>query len=398
MQLNTGRCCSTEHPEDFHRTRSEKIPRSGLTTRGVISNDTHDTLYLNVRYYVVYHNSEDNLPIEHIKAQHKQLNMDYNMNNEDSIRVPSTGLYNFASVRGTSNTVFKPENSELLTDGLEVVRVHTSTEPPDGGYSGLLAVEDTINEATDLQVPQANILNIYICKLQGNLLGQAELFSNHCVIRDTTVGGFSLVGGAGAYGLGRTGTHEIGHALGLPHTFTSDGLCPLQAFFSDIPRQRLPNYDAQLITNQPGNVYTGTMDNRFRDCNNLTDLPDEIPPYACMADPMSTCADGPYEMFMNFMDYATDANAVMFTVEQCAAMRDFLINGDVFFTDPDEDPFEPIPDDDNDDGNDDDGNGDGNGDGSTLKDWEIALIVIGVIVTIAIIIGVAYVASMGSSG
>lgn len=38
----------------------------------------------------------------------------------------------------------------------------------------------------------------------------------------------------------------------------------------------------------------------------------------------TSCAVDHYEMFMNFMDYATDQSSVMFSNDQCTAMRKWL--------------------------------------------------------------------------
>ena len=159
--------------------------------------------------------------------------------------------------------------------------------------------------------------------------------------------------------------------MGWPHTFTDNGQCPTTPFFSDIPVQRLPNYDAEIINTSNGT--TGRLDNRYRDCL-LPGLPylNETPPFSCLS--LDNCGTGPYEMFFNVMDYGNDSNSIVITTEQVKLARQFLLNGGVY------DLFD-INDDSSTDSNSDTLDVDDN----TIKAWHIALIIIGSLVFIAII-------------
>ena len=262
------RCCATTHSQSFKEIHEER-QRLKVRSRELTADEP---VHIQVRYYVVYENQSENIPLKQVQAQHDQLNLDFNMLNPDTELVPSTGMYNFASVRGNPKVTFLPIETELQED-VEVIRVPILNEPTDG-YAGLDAVESAVISATGLKLPEVGILNVYICRLEGNTLGQAYLFSNHCVIRSGTVGSFENPGTTTGFDIGRTATHEIGHAFGLPHTFTHDEECPEESYFSDIPRQKLPNYNAVL---EAGG---GSLDNRYRDCNSPSfNIPGVSPPY-----------------------------------------------------------------------------------------------------------------------
>jgi hypothetical protein len=79
------------------------------------------------------------------------------------------------------------------------------------------------NFKRDLAVDLPHTLNFYTCKPKGNILGYAYLPASYP--EDNWHHGVvvlysSLPGGSAApYNLGDTGTHEVGHYLGLDHTF-----------------------------------------------------------------------------------------------------------------------------------------------------------------------------------
>lgn len=96
-----------------------------------------------------------------------------------------------------------------------------------------------------------NTLNFYIAEPGGGILGFATLpwmfdeasFLHGVVIRNDTLPG----GSAENYNLGNTATHEVGHYLGLYHTFQG-GCMPPGDYVDDTPYQAEANYGCPVGT------------------------------------------------------------------------------------------------------------------------------------------------------
>ena len=110
------------------------------------------------------------------------------------------------------------------------------------------------------------------------------------VLRASTVGSIAMPNpGGGAFAIGRTGTHEVGHYLNLYHIWRSSG-CSASDLVADTPTHDGPNYTGEPCT------YPGPDS-----CDDGTgDLPD---------------------MFQNYMDYSDDACFNLFTTGQKNRMR-----------------------------------------------------------------------------
>lgn len=251
--------------EDFEEERA-RADANPVEHRGAVR-------IIPVVFHVLHQNGSENISKAQIQDAIRALNEDFNLTNPDAGNLRSI----FTSVQANAEVEFRLANKDPqgnCTDG--IVRVY-SQYTVDGD-------DDDIKAASHW--PNTKYLNISVVKsIQSDepgfvTLGYAYLPNvvnwgpeiDGIVIRSDRVGTIGT-----SNGTGRTLTHEVGHYLGLSHTF--DGGCSGSGDgVSDTPKAAEANFGCDFTTNS---------------CTNENpDRPD---------------------MIENYMDYSNDNCQVTFT-------------------------------------------------------------------------------------
>lgn len=173
------------------------------------------SIVIDVYFHVIYSGNTGNVPDKWISDQIAVLNDAFN-------------------VSGTQGTIDTPYVFNLV----ETTRTANST-----WYTGCYGSAETAMK-TALQMGGPADLNIYSCSPSGGILGFATFPSSYSsqpfldgvVILDQSMPG----GNAAPYNLGDTATHEVGHWLGLYHTF--QGGCNGGDLVADTTAEQSPAY------------------------------------------------------------------------------------------------------------------------------------------------------------
>jgi hypothetical protein len=247
-----------------------------------------DTVYtIPVVIHVIYANNAQNVQNLQIESQIEVLNEDYAGVNLDAILIP-------------------PVFNQFKAGDVGIRFCLASVDPqnkPTTGITRTLTQVDAFSLNDDMKYtaqgghdawPSDKYLNIWVCNLDGNLLGYAQ-YPGGPPETDGVVIYYKAFGKNGTaakpYNKGRTATHEVGHWLNLLHIWGDDGnSCNGSDDVADTPNQ--------------SNSSSG-----------------------CPKFPNISCNNGPHgDMFMNYMDYTNDSCMYMFTQGQKERMQSALEN------------------------------------------------------------------------
>jgi len=255
---------------------------------GAINYDkTSNTLIIPVVVHVVHRVTAESISSARIQANIDVLNLDYNRQNLEIPSVPG----HYAPLTGSMGIRFELASLDptlQMTDGI------TYTETTVSSFGLDSKIKYTAQGGRDIW-DRNNYMNIWVCRLNGSILGYAQLPGGPANT-DGIVIDYRYFGGLGTgtlspYNRGRTATHEVGHWLGLYHIW-GDATCG-DDLVGDTPVQEDANYGC------PG-----------------------YPKITCNNGAVNNTEGG--DMFMNFMDYTNDACMKMFTAGQVSRMTNFL--------------------------------------------------------------------------
>lgn len=212
------------------------------------------------------------------------------MKNSPSLEISGATISVYFHVINKGTGISNGDVSDKMID--DQIAVLNSAFRPWGWQFNLVEVTRTTNSTwfngcynstTEMQIKNAlrqgsaDDLNIYSCNPSNGILGYATFPSSYSSNpqRDGVVLLYSsLPGGSAApYNLGDTGTHEVGHWMGLYHTFQG-GCTKTNDYVSDTPAERSPAYGCPIGRDScSGRNYPG-----FDPVENFMDYTDD----ACM--------------------------------------------------------------------------------------------------------------------
>ncbi len=282
IAVNAQRVCSTS---DENTTNSRSNATANSTTSATRDTLNNELIIIPVVVHILYKDGIQNISTSQVLSQIDALNKDFSRTNIDALNTPAV----FAGLAADVKIKFclaRIDPQGRSTNGIIRKSTGTATFLADDAMKFSAAGGDNAWDSK-------RYLNIWVCKLFGRSLGYAT-YPGGPADRDGIVIAYDVFGTSGTvrapFDKGRTATHEIGHWLGLKHTW-GDANCGNDGV-ADTPPQQAYNSGC------PGFP-------RISSC--------------------SVNANG--DMFMNFMDFTDDACMNMFTQGQKSKMRSLFASG-----------------------------------------------------------------------
>lgn len=274
--------------------QNDKLPR---TTR----QDGSAVYTIPVVVHIVYSSSVQNISDEQVYSQIEVLNEDYSRTNADASETPDA----FADVAASPDIEFvlaSYDENGMPTTGI----TRTETDITSWNLFAASSADNWAEKVKDSEEGGVDgwdrdcYLNIWVCNLSSGILGFSSFPGFGLASRDGVVICYKYFGRDGSaippFDQGRTTTHELGHWLGLYHTwgdddFAAEPQCSGSDEMSDTPNQ-------------------------------------EDATYFCPSFPLTdNCTTtSPGVMFMNYMDYVDDDCMNMFTADQVNRMLNTMEN------------------------------------------------------------------------
>ena len=287
----------------------ETIDSSGMDLAADIEKKVEikpgQTLIIPTVVHVIYRNSHSNIGsgtnISDAKIEDaiRILNEDYSKTNPEFPNPPRNTFVNYAGNPNLQFCLATEDENGNPTNGITRTSTNKQNFDPDSESNDMKRNNTGGKDGWD----PSRYLNIWVCDLAvtgsgGMVLGYAYLpgLPSWMAWRDGLVVDYQFFGTIqGSIGDGRTATHEIGHYLGLQHTFcesSSGGCC---------------DNDDNNVSDTPATsgVYWGGVNSNTNNnsCNDLL--------YGFSSDLL--------DMDENYMSYAQ--NTWMFSNSQCSAMN-----------------------------------------------------------------------------